>query len=193
MESNELKKPGRPKKMEIDIEGPGSPVTPRINYKGTQGFRHDLFRLKPLDLMRNLSFKKGRVQIERIPHTHFFHTFDSNGRPQQYCTPTGGHFHEIKWYMDPQTGEPRAECGPALRYVYKKRAGMQKRYLEAVKWEDEVNDSTVIDNHVHECEYAWSENLSADTIKKRRDASELQARNQIAQTSQAKDLGIEGL
>lgn len=194
MDTTEVKKPGRPKKLEAEqAEGASAPVEPRINFKGTQSFRHDLFRLKPVDLKKNTSFKKGHVKLETIPHTHFFHTYDSSGRPQQYSTPCGGHFHEVKWKMDPETGELVGECGPALRYVYKKRGGTQKRYLEGVKWEDEVNDQMVVDNHTHVCEYAWSEQLSADTIKKRRDAGEAQARNQLAQSAQAKNLGIEGL
>lgn len=164
---------------------------PKIIYKGTQTFRHDLFRLKVTELLRNNSFKKGNVQLEKIPHVHFFHTFDSNGRPQKYSTPAGGHFHEVTWQVDEKTGELVATCGPALQYVYKKRAGGQKRYLEGVKWEDEVNDSLVVDSHTHECEYAWSEELSSKVVQARRDAGAKIAEQQVRASSRAKSLGLE--
>lgn len=168
---------------------------PKLTYKGTQKFRHDLFRLEPKSLLRNKSFKAKEVKLESISHTHFFHTFDSNGKPQQYSTPTGGHFHEVKWEVGAD-GELVATCGPALRTVYEKRGSMQRKKVVRVKWENQYDENLpdmVEDNHTHDVTYLWSEELSADTIRKRRDAQEKQAMQELRQQNDAKSLGITGL
>lgn len=165
-------------------------MEPKVVYKGTQSFRHDLFRLSLASLKRNQSFKKGVVKIEEIQHSHFFHTFDSNGRAQTHCTPTGGHFHEVKWEVGAD-GILIASCGPALRHVYKKRGGQQRKITELVKWDDEVNDKVVVDSHTHDVVYAWSEEITTDTANKRRNAQEYMAQQQINQEAQARSLGLE--
>lgn len=178
----EQRKQGRPKKP--------SASQPNLRVKGTEGFRHDLFKLKPAEMLKNQSFKKGRVQIEKVEHTHFFHTFDSNGKAQEFSTPTGGHFHEISWEVD-DSGDLQAKCGPAMQYVYKKLAGRQRKKIAEIKWNDEEMERIVVDDHTHECEYRWSEELSSETVRRRRQVAVNMAERDIAAKNQAKSLGME--
>lgn len=163
---------------------------PKIIYKGSQSFRHDLFRFSVVDLKKNTSYKKGEIKLELIPHTHFFHTFDSNARPQTHSTPTGGHYHEVKWSVG-EDGLLHATCGPALRVVHKKLAGRMKKVIEPVKWFDAFGEKWVEDNHTHVMTYAWSEELTADSVRRRKNHQEAQVQAQMQAKAKTKELGIE--
>lgn len=191
-ENLKVKKQSRPTQAETVASAPQQ--QPKVVYKDQQGFRHDLFKLKDEKLLKNQSFKKGQVKLESFSHTHFFHTYDSNGRQQQYSTSVGGHFHEVKWKVD-ANGELVAECGPALRNVYHKRGGRQKKFIEPVKWYNENSDSAegewVKDSHTHEVEYRWSEELSVGLVRQRRNAQERMVQSQIQDAAHARALGLE--
>lgn len=159
-------------------------------YKNEQTFRHDLFRLREANLKANKSWKYGVVQLEEFPHVHFFHSFDSAGRPQQYSTPSAGHFHEIKWHVD-EDGNFKATCGPAKQYKYVKRGGTQKKIMSDVAWHDDER-GTIVDNHTHDVEYRWSEELSKDLISKKRNALTQQAAHQMQVAAMAQSMGVEG-
>lgn len=165
---------------------------PKIVYKNQQSFRHDLFKLLETNVKSNKSWKKGIVQIEEFGHVHFFHTYDSSGRAQQYSTPSAGHFHEVKWHVD-EDGNMKAICGPAMQYKYVKRAGRQAKKLTKITWEDEQNERVIEDNHVHEIEYRWSEELSKDAIERRRNAMTQQAGQQMQMAAMAQRVGLEGV
>jgi hypothetical protein len=85
----------------------------------------------------------------------------------------------------------KATCGPALHKVHKKRAGRMKKFTEPVKWYDEEKDAHVIDEHIHAVEYLWSEELTADTVRKRMNAAEAIAQSELRASSEAKALGME--
>lgn len=184
-EAQETEKPSERKSRK-----PKQTSAPQIIYKGNQTFRHDLFKASLEKYKKNLSFRKGVVKIEHIDHIHYFHTFDSNGKAQKFTNTVGGHFHEIRWFTD-DDGVLRAECGPPLTTVYKKRAGMQKRVIEPVKWEDEEHDRMVADEHKHTMEYMWSEELDANTVRKRRNAAQSLFESEQAMRIQAQSLGME--
>lgn len=139
------------------------PVVQRHRFKGTAEFIHILFKASVEKLAKNVSFVKGKVSIIPLEHTHVFHTFDSRGRPQQYSSTTGGHFHEVTWGFD-ANGDPVAKCGPALRSVLKKKPSGAKRVVEPVKWHDEDNDDTVRDDHKHDWAYIHSERMSESKV-----------------------------
>lgn len=156
-------------------------------WKGNQTFRHDLFKLDLQPLKKNVSFTKGTVKIETYEHSHFFHTFDSNGRPQTHSTPQGGHFHKIEWKEDKETGKLVAKCGPPMHHIYVRKDAQQHKKMVPVQWEtnqmsdEEMDVSTVVikDDHVHNVEYLWSEEISADTVKRRKDIQEEVVKAQV--------------
>ena len=135
-----------------------------IFMRGAKEFRHDLFKSDVQNLKRNVSFKKGVVQIVEIEHAHIFHSHNSQGRPQQFTNSVGGHFHEVTLSTD-ANGRPVAKCGPAMREVFKKRPGGQRRIKEEIKWVDEVKDRIIVDSHTHTFEYEGSEFLSDRKVK----------------------------
>lgn len=169
---------------------------PQIVYKGDHTFRHDLFKLKPTLLKKNVSFVRGEVKIETFEHSHFFHTHDSGGRPQKYCTQTGGHFHEMTWHSDEATGKLVAKCGPAMHYIYKRKGRHQKKVMQQIEWNNDNNEnsnseSVVKDGHIHDVEYLWSENISADTVRRRQAVHESLAVKEMKEKAEATKLGLE--
>lgn len=140
------------------------PQTKRI-WKGMQTFIHDLFKAKVCKMKRNVSFVWGDPRIVDTEHTHFFHTFNSQGKPQKYTNTVGEHFHEIEWGEDDE-GNLVARCGPPLRYgTHKMPNGRKVRRIEKVSWKDMSENSfntegVIRDDHVHEMQYIRSEELS---------------------------------
>lgn len=140
--------------------------------KGSSTFRHDGFKGDVRKLKKNTSFKKGVVTITELEHSHQFHSHDSRGRKQQYCTPMGGHFHEVKIIYDENGVPVRAECGPPLRFQNKKTPLGSKKRIVDVKWHDQVNEKIVVDDHRHVFEYTHSEELNAKRVQQIRNATQ---------------------
>jgi hypothetical protein len=151
--SNAPVKKARSRKKKVDApELPRTEGEPIRRLKGTKRLHHDLFKLKIAKFKKILGIpdinllKKNPelVRIVDVEHCHFFHSVDSNGRPQKYSNSIGGHCHEIKVYMD-EHGVLQAECGPPLRRLDKSRAEPKEQY----------------DYHTHEIEYIESEEFTA--------------------------------
>lgn len=137
-------------------------VKPKIIIKGSQEFRHDLFKSDVKNLLKNTSFKPGVVDIVRIEHAHIFHSHDSAGKEQQYTSTVGGHFHKVETSIDDE-GNLIAKCGPALRVnIRKSKRGGQKKVVGPVQWanDGEMGDEVIVDDHTHVLGYQSSEFLS---------------------------------
>lgn len=147
------KKPGRPPKAKQ--------AQPKIVYKNERELIHHLFRAEPAKMLKNKSYQKGVVRLERVEHTHFFHTIDSSGRTKTRTNEVGGHFHEVTWHVDEQTGELVATCGPAVHKVMRGRFPNRKTHIEPVKYvEGESPYETIhADEHTHTMTYRWSEKI----------------------------------
>lgn len=150
-----------------------APVQPKIVQRGQTEFRHDLFKSDVKEMKKNVSFRKGIVQIENIDHGHIFHSHNSQGMPQKYTSTVGGHFHEVRQFMD-EDGTLRVECGPALRHKFLKKPNGQKRVIVPVTFNDQQNDKVITDNHRHDFQYLGSESLSSAKVQA------LQAKTQAA-------------
>lgn len=150
--------------------------------KQSQLFRHDLFKSSLANFKRNTSWTIDNPRIQNIPHIHFFHSHNSQGRPQKYTNNVGGHFHEVETYVD-ENGNIIAKCGPALRKVTKRlKNGKQKRVIEPVKWFDENRESDgkdpwIVDDHSHILDYQYSEEINPHSVMERqgRNAQAMQA------------------
>lgn len=112
---------------------------------------HDLFILEPAKMLKNIAIQ-GLVDYTPVVHQHFFHTYDSDGLPQTFCSPIGGHFHEITVSLDPETGSPIAKCSPPLIWGKKKdlKSGKFKRALIPANEDDQ---------HTHEVSYLRSQKI----------------------------------
>lgn len=166
-------------------------VKPKIVYKDQREFEHHLFKAEVATMLKNQSFRKGDPKIEPIEHVHMFHTVDSSGRTQIVTNAVGGHYHKIEWEID-DSGELVAKCSPPYTTKIKSVAGRQRKMEVAVEWEDELNNKMIKDTHVHEMTYQWSEKLSADTVRKRRNAAQAIAEEQNKLVTKAKQAGLTG-
>lgn len=147
---------------------PTSADAQRANFRlrGNRKAWHHLFISDVGKHMKNVSIKKGAPDIRLMDHKHIFHTHNSSLVPQQYCSTTGGHFHEIEWGID-KNGQPYIKrCGPPLTYRYVSKPSGQKKVKGAVQWRDRESDDDeggepkmIVDRHTHVFEYQYSEEL----------------------------------
>lgn len=124
--------------------------------KGMEDVHHDLFRLESSNTKKNISFNKNSPIWEPVAHKHFYHTVDSDGKPQDKCGPTAGHFHFVT--VEERNGELVAKCSEP--YVMGRDKNTKK--MAAVPYEN--------DKHTHDVTYLQSEVLkrrvmNADALK----------------------------
>lgn len=142
----------------------GTKIQPKVFMRGSQEFRHDLFKLEAADFMKNISWVSKAPNLIKMPHAHVFHSHNDRGQLNKYSTAVGGHFHEVAMKMLPD-GSIVAECGPALKEVKRKTSqGKVKTTIEPVRFDDEETGVTV-DGHTHPATYLGSEVLSASHIQ----------------------------
>lgn len=142
---------------------PSETIPPEANrtYKGTRIVDHDLFKLKVASLKRNISYTDIPT-FESVEHTHFFHTYDSDGRQQTYASSVGGHTHKVTWERS-EGGDLIGKCGPAIKV---QGANFAPAYAAVnVKMRNPntglVEKTNVPDDHTHEVEYLFSEKINA--------------------------------
>lgn len=133
---------------------------PKLNFREQMSVLHHCFKLKPVDMKRDLSWQKGIVKLDSIAHGHYYHSCNSWGQPQKNCNAVGGHFHEVTWSVG-ESGDLVAKCGPAMKKVtYKAPSGMNKTKIVPIEFYDGENQRTIVDNHTHEIEYIHSNKIS---------------------------------
>lgn len=159
----------------------------------------DLFKLKVGIGKRNISWKAREPNLVTYEHCHFFHSInDTTMQPNKYCTPTGGHFHEVTIKRDAKGEIVKMECGPALEMVPRKTGKGPSRRATPVAWESFLSENEqerlshegqsipefklVRDNHTHELEYLGSEVFTAGSRQNRR--QEEQAKVKAASVGQ---------
>jgi hypothetical protein len=166
-------------------------TAPNLKIKGSEPFRHDLYKAGIARMKRNMSWKKGEVLIQEIEHVHFYHSVNSRGRPQRYTGTVGAHFHEVEWSQD-EKGNLVAKCGKPLTHRYRQAAGRQKKFMSEVKWYDEEKQQDVVDTHVHDMTYVHTEFLSQETVRQAQQGAAAQLIEQQKMQQAAKDVGLEG-
>lgn len=169
---------------------PQQALEPTILFRDQMQIRIDRFKLQLANMKKNLSWDKKQPNIVEVEHTHFFISKDESGTPQKYCTPIGGHFHELislkpervtQEVLNETTGKLEiqedvilvAKFGPALRHEYIKRSdGSTKKVIRPVAFNVVVEDEDhgevkdkLPDGHTHEAVYLHSEMF--DMQKKR--------------------------
>lgn len=171
-----------------DLGRPGRPndAEPKVVMKGSRTVRHDLFKLMPARMTKNNGWKSKQPIIVHHEHTHIFHSKnEKTGKANQYCSPAGGHFHEIitDWSRkvtkkvviegEPQEFEgPHITCGPALcikrstgadgtdvKEIVPPSIAIDGRLpqFKAMVNEGQGADAFMVDRHKHEVIYLQSE------------------------------------
>lgn len=115
---------------------------------------------------KNISWKHGQPKLENNEHTHYFHTSNSSGIPQEVASMVAGHTHKVTWDIGPD-GIPVAKCGPAIfkdKFIGKN--GMTQSRWSPVKFfnkfggDDEATPGYIVDDHTHEIEYKQFNDLN---------------------------------
>lgn len=147
------------------------PAAPRMVMRGERKMVHHLFSSTVEDCLKNVSYTPKKPKLEPLPHKHFFHTCDNRGRRLTTCSMSNGHFHEVTWESDPQTGELRAKSGPALRKETRNFDDGTSEVVDSeVGWPD-ARGKLHMDSHTHEWEYVHSEEFSAKDVDALRQAN----------------------
>lgn len=150
------------------VEKDAKPQKAKRFAKGSKEVEHDLFKLLPATMKRNISWKWKRPNVVQLEHCHIFHSVDSDTlKANKYSTSVGGHFHEINvdWEHADADGQPRIVCGPPLEMIKTQIDDEVIREIVPVVFE--VHDKLkrkgakdIVDDHTHELEYLGSETLT---------------------------------
>lgn len=138
------------------LESESKAQTQKRFYQGDREMDHDLFRLNVANMVKNVGVDAPDQEptIVEMAHTHFFHTVDSDGRPQTHSVYIGGHCHKMTVLPASEPGEvPTVICGPAVREVRKKHRG---KFIKV--WENLPDDT-----HSHEVQYIRSDKIRLRT------------------------------
>lgn len=133
-------------------ESPTTKPQERV-YVGSQEIDHDLFRLLPASMVRNVGYDALKPIIEHINHSHIYHTVDSSGKKLTDCSYVGGHHHEMTIEASGD-GVPKVICSAPKKFVMRNINGAQAR----------VSTSVIVgsqeDTHTHVIEYWRSEKIN---------------------------------
>jgi hypothetical protein len=140
-------------------------------YKGSVEFEHHLFKLGLSHFLKNISYKFMRPEIQRVEHVHFYHSVTTAGKTMKYCSAVGGHFHLMDLVLE--NGEIKSiKCGPPLTEKKIKIPGSMNsvKKIVPVKYEaidvDTGDRKDIVDTHVHEINYVYTEHINPIAKKK---------------------------
>ena len=177
----EQQKPA-PASKQVAPPPPSAPVAKFQRFqRGSQTYEHHLMKLLVAKMKKNISYKWRQPDIIEMEHTHFFHSInDTTMQPNKYCSPVGGHFHEVTLVTDKDGNIVDAKCGPALEKVQIKtpagpinrvrKVRFERHNMSTVEQLDEDGNPIEVqqvirefDNHTHELEYFGSETFTANS------------------------------
>lgn len=117
---------------------------------------HELFKLLPAPMIKNVSFSDKPRYIE-LEHCHLFHSIDSTGRVQNASNAVGNHFHTVTIVKNPdgslrygRDGKPEIEVSPPMRKV-ERRTPEGRIVIET--------ERIPYDGHRHEIEHLGSDKI----------------------------------
>lgn len=129
------------------------PTQQRI-YKQDVKIESDLFKLQMSKMKKDMDNNRDDPNLIQMEHCHVWRTYDSDGKPQQYCSPIGGHFHEITYEEDENGAVKITSVSPPLTWGAKKIKGRFKKVAVPLP-------EHLMDEHTHTTEYIESHRLNA--------------------------------
>lgn len=141
-------------------------------YRDQRTFKSDLYKLDVAKMKKNVAIQGEAPILNEVEHCHFFHSVDSNGNPQNTCTPIGGHFHVMEVIPSSNPDEaPIVVCksGPMKTVRKKDRFG---KYSKVVVPADPDAD----DYHTHSITFLGT----SDVVKAQPNAEAVKAQNYFA-------------
>ena len=121
------------------------PVQERI-YNNESSFDTDLFKLEIAPRLKNIAYGEGAdPDYVKEEHTHWFHTYDSDGKPHDKCVPTGGHFHIMTLTWGKKGSPPKVQCSPPMKEVRDKRG--QKKIVPVGAYDQHIHKITYVRSH----------------------------------------------
>ena len=121
-------------------------------YKNAIELDHDLFKLEPSTMKKNVSFTDVPSYVS-LEHCHIYHTISSDGKRQTQCSPTGGHFHVVEIVKEAtETEPPVLKVGPPVKYAWQRNRRTKHTQKIAVPFDEG-------DDHRHIVQYVRSEKI----------------------------------
>lgn len=143
-------------KKSAPAQGTAAPKEFNRVYQTDVEFDSDLYRLQSAEMLKkapnDVSSDPKPEDLLKVPHQHFFHTYDSGGQKHDQCAAIGGHFHILTETGEvDKNGAPIYKCsGPK---VVKHEKGRRK--VVAAKFDDD---------HTHEVVYERSSKIKPRTV-----------------------------
>lgn len=138
-------------------------------YKEDREIDHDLFELSLTNTQKNMSWSENPEEANwvPVPHKHFFHNVDSDGKKQTKSVSSAGHYHEV--WLEEVDGEMVAKCGPP-KVTHKGKSANYKN-----------------DSHTHEVKYIYSEKIKVRSYSKeaQENMAKVYAEQQVAESNAA--------
>lgn len=158
-----------PERSEIVQHDPATHRGVQHTFKKDTAFMCMVFMAEEATCYKNISFKKLQPQFEPMIHKHVCRNVDSKGRRQTETQSQCGHWHPVVFTVDQATGRPKAICQPPIHEVTRiTESGRVVRSIEPIVFRREKNNGQIediVDDHVHEMRYMFSEELSRQMIK----------------------------
>lgn len=141
-------------KQKVYVEQEEIQTTQTRVYKQDIKIESDLFKLSVAKMKKDMDNNKEHPNLVPLEHCHIWRTYDSEGKPQQYCSPIGGHFHEVTYEEDAKGAVKIKSISGPLTWGAKKIKGKFKKV--AVPIPEHLED-----NHTHTYEYIESHKINA--------------------------------
>lgn len=130
------------------------PQTEERRYRHSVKIQSDLFKASIEDAHKNLAWNEGDVKLEKVPHVHFFRTYDSDGKQLKTTNAVAGHFHEVTVEFQKEGPPKVTSVSQAKRMVKRKIKG---KFVQVA----ELLPDFLEDTHTHDLEYIESNVVTA--------------------------------
>lgn len=152
MEQGNNNKPSTQRKTKSPQQNQEAEQKARRLYQQEQELDHDLHILEEAKVAKDHGYNPDKPVIVHHPHKHIYHSIDSNGVAQEYCTPALGHTHKVIEKGIDENGYPYVKFGPPIVRLKKKGKTQDFGY----RYE---GDGKRFEAHEHEVTYKFSEKI----------------------------------
>ncbi len=134
------------------------------NLTGKKEIFTDLFKLMVSKVIKYEGWDEVNEHPDTHPqkfstweHTHPFRTYDKKGDKMNICTPIGGHFHIVEWFVDPNDPEKIPKIKSVSPPMVMGKEKIKGRFVQKPVLANEYDD------HTHDVEYLRSSKIEFST------------------------------